>query len=66
MNKILLIVLLLLAIALMAYNVTMVDVENPFEGDSFIALIGIIAPLCAVILLLIYTTSKKINDKMNE
>ena len=50
--------------ALIAYNVTMVDFENPFQGDSTIAIIGIIAPLCAIILVLIYMTSKKIEKKL--
>jgi uncharacterized membrane protein (DUF485 family) len=66
MNKILLLVLLLLAIALIAYNVTLIDFQNPFEGNSIVALIGIVASLCAIVLLLIYVISKKIKDKMNE
>jgi len=66
MNKVLLIFLLLLAIALIAYNVTLVDFQNPFEGNSIVALIGIVASLCAVVLLLIYVASKRIKDKMNE
>lgn len=64
MNKTFSIVLIILALALIAYNVTMVDFENPFQGDSTIAIIGIIAPLCAIILVLIYMTSKKIEKKL--
>ncbi|WP_373519739.1 hypothetical protein [Pricia sp.] len=64
MNKTLNIILILLALALMAYNVTMVDFQNPFEGDSTVALIGILAPLCAIALLLIFRTSKKIQRKI--
>lgn len=64
MNKPFSIVLIILALALIAYNVTMVDFENPFQGDSTIAIIGIIAPLCAIILVLIYMTSKKIEKKL--
>ncbi len=60
------IILIVLAIALIVYNVTMLNFENPFEGDSIIALIGIAASLCAIVLLLIYMTSKKIQRKMNE
>jgi len=65
MNKILLIVLLVLAIALIAYNVTLVDFQNPLEGNSVIALIGVVASLCALVLLLIYMTSRKIKDKID-
>ncbi|MCB0374095.1 MAG: hypothetical protein KDD31_13870 [Muricauda sp.] len=64
MNKTFSIVLIILSLALIAYNVTMVDFENPFQGDSTIAIIGIIAPLCAIILVLIYMTSKKIEKKL--
>lgn len=66
MNKTLNIILIVLAMALMAYNVTMVDFQNPLEGDSTVALIGILAPLCAIALLLIFRTSKKIQQKIGE
>jgi len=66
MNKTLSIILIVLAVALIAYNVTLVNFENPLEGNSIIALIGIIASLCAVVLLLIFMTSKKIQDKVNK
>ena len=59
-------ILIILAITLIVYNVTMLNFENLFEGDSLIALIGIAASLCAIVLLLIYMTSKKIQRKMNE
>ena len=53
MNKTFTIVLIVFALALIAYNVTMVDFDDPFQGDSTIALIGIVASLCAIIILLI-------------
>lgn len=66
MNRILLTVLIVLALALIVYNVTMVDMQNPLEGDSLVALIGIAAALCAIVLLLIYQTSKRIQRKLDE
>lgn len=66
MNKTFIIILIVLAIALIAYNVTMINFETPLEGNSLIALIGIAASLCAIVLLLIFMTSKKIQDKINE
>lgn len=66
MNRILLIILLVLAMALIAYNVTILDFQNPLAGDSLVALIGILAALCAIVLLLIYNTSKKIQKKIEE
>lgn len=66
MNKILLTILIVLALGLIAYNVTIVDFAQPLRGDSFIALIGIAAALCAIVLLLIYNTSRKIQKKIDE
>ncbi|MEB8346419.1 hypothetical protein OO010_10195 [Flavobacteriaceae bacterium KMM 6898] len=66
MNKILSIILITLAIALIAYNVTLINFEDPMEGDSIIAIIGIVASLCAVVLLLIFIASKKIQKKVDE
>jgi uncharacterized integral membrane protein len=60
------IILIVIAIALIAYNVTLVNFNSPFEGDSVIAIIGIAASLCAVVLLLIFLTSKKIQDRFNK
>jgi uncharacterized membrane protein (DUF485 family) len=65
MNKALSLILIVLAVLLIAYNVTLVNFQNPLEGNSVIALIGIVASLCAIVLLLIYITSRKIKDKMN-
>ncbi|WP_340067180.1 hypothetical protein [Ascidiimonas aurantiaca] len=59
------IVLLILAVVLIGYNATVVNFNAPFEGDSVIALIGIVASLCAVLLLLIMNVSKKIQQKIN-
>lgn len=66
MNKTVVIILLILAIGLVAYNATLVDYQQPLEGKSIIAIIGIVAALCAIVLLLIYTTSKKIEDKLDK
>ncbi len=66
MNKTFAIVLIILALGLIAYNVTLVDFENPFQGDSTIALIGIVASLCAIVLMLIFMTSKKIDQKLKK
>jgi len=65
MNKTLVIILIIVAVALIAYNVTIVNFDNLFEGDSIVALIGIAASLCAIVLLLIFITSKKIKDKID-
>jgi len=66
MNKIGIVVLIVLGLGLVAYNVTLVDFENPLEGNSIIALIGIMASLCAIVLLLVYGISKRIQNKMEK
>ena len=66
MNRFFTPILILLALGLIAYNVTLLDFENPLKGDSSIALIGILASLCAIVLLLIFHTSKKIQKRLEE
>ncbi|MCP4978019.1 MAG: hypothetical protein GY931_17865 [Maribacter sp.] len=65
MNKTLTVILIVLAILLIAFNITLVDFNNPLEGNSIIALIGIMAALCAIVLLLIFMISQKIRKKVD-
>jgi hypothetical protein len=65
MNKTVTLILVILALALIVYNATLIDYQQPLEGKSIIALIGIVAALCAIVLLLIYQTSKKIEKKID-
>jgi len=57
-------ILILVAIALIIFNVTLLDFDKPFEGNSMVALIGIVAAFCAVFILLIFKMSKKIEEKL--
>jgi hypothetical protein len=66
MNKTISIVLIILALALIAYNVTVIDFSDPLGKDSIIAVIGVVAALCAIVLLLILIASKKIHDKLED
>ena len=52
-----------IAIILIAYNVTFLDFSNLIEGQSRVALIGIVTGSCAILLMLILRTSKKIAKK---
>lgn len=58
-------ILILMAIGLIIFNLTMIDFNKPFEGNSSIALIGVVASFCAIFILLIFKLSKKIDDKLN-
>lgn len=64
--KIASIILLVIALGLIAFNITKIDTNNLFEGDSTIAFIEIIAALIAITLLGIFTVSKRIEKKVNQ
>lgn len=51
-------------LALIVFNVTMLDFNNLFQGDSLVALIGIVALLCGICILLIFKTAKIIDSKV--
>jgi hypothetical protein len=59
-------ILVVLAVALIIFNVTLLDFKDPLQGNSVIAIVGIIASFCAVLILLIFRMSKKIVEKMND
>ncbi|MEO4006864.1 MULTISPECIES: hypothetical protein [Flavobacterium] len=56
-------ILIAAALGLIVFNVTLLDFSNLFEGNSLVALIGIVASLCAVCILLIFKMSKAIEEK---
>lgn len=66
MNKVITSILIIIAIALIAYNATHLNFDSLFEGDSIIALIGIVASLCAIVLLVLFMLSKKIQKKIKD
>ena len=62
--KIFIQVLMVLALVMAVYNATKVDFEAPLQGDSSVAIIGILASLSAFLLLFILLLSKKIAAKV--
>lgn len=64
--KIFTIILSIIAVALIIYNSTKVDFNAPFEGESVVAIITIVAALCAILLLQILRISKKIEQKVKQ
>jgi hypothetical protein len=56
-------ILVVLALALIVFNITLLDFDHLLEGNSIIALIGIVASFCAVFILLIFRMSKMIEEK---
>lgn len=55
--------LLLLALGLIVFNITLLDFNDLLSGDSLVGLIGIVASLCAVFILVIFRMSKVIDEK---
>ena len=61
--KIFTLILNIIAVGLIIFNATKVDLNTPFKGDSGIALITILAALCAIVLLQILRISKRIESQ---
>lgn len=66
MNKYLFFGLLLIAGLLIGYNATKINWEQPLQGDSLIAVICTLAAACAALILLVYRSSKKIEQKLED
>jgi len=61
--KIFIYIIMGLALVLLGYNVTKINWGNPLQGDSSVALIGVLACACGILLLIILLLSKKIEQK---
>lgn len=59
-------ILVVIALALIVFNITLLDFDHLFEGNSVVALIGIVASICAVCILLIFRMSKMIVEKTKD
>lgn len=64
--KIFTVILSVLAIILIGFNSTKIDFNDPFSGESALALITILASLCALILLQILRISKRIEAQVKK
>ncbi|MFD2825646.1 hypothetical protein ACFSYG_04135 [Leeuwenhoekiella polynyae] len=64
--KIALYIILGLASALLIFNLTKIDYSAPFEGNSMVGVISVIACLCAILLVVILMISRKIAVKNKE
>ena len=58
-------ILMVLSLGMVIFNVTQVNWEDPLSDKSSIAVIGIMAALCAFLLILLLMISKKISKKFN-
>ena len=62
--KIFTLVLSVIALGLIVFNFTQVNFDAPFEGDSIVAVITIVASLCVIMMMAILRTSKRIEQKV--
>ena len=58
------IILGLVAVGLIIFNITKLDFNNLFQGESTIVFIEIIAALIAIVILAIFNISKRIEKKI--
>ena len=56
-------ILIIIAVSLIIFNITLIDFKHFNQGDSLVAIIGIVAAICAVLILLIFRMSKSIVEK---
>ena len=61
--KIFIYTLMALALGIVIFNITQLDYNNLFEGNSVIGLIGIVASLCALLILAIFRSARLIDEK---
>lgn len=59
-------ILMFLIGAIIIMNVAKLDFSNISQGDSSVALIGILSGLCAFLVLAIFLISKKIESKVKK
>jgi uncharacterized integral membrane protein len=64
--KIFTIIFSIIAIGLIIFNATKLNFNALFEGESMIALITILASVCAIILVQILSVSKRIERKLKK
>jgi len=56
-------ILVILALALIVFNITLLDFSHLFDTENSVALIGIVSSICAVLILLIFKISKRIEER---
>lgn len=62
--KIFIYILMALSFGLIVYNATILDFDHLLKGDSSVAVIGILAGFCAILILAILLISKMIAAKI--
>lgn len=64
--KILTVIISIIALALIGFNTTQIDFSAPFEGQSMVAVITIVASLCVILMMAILRVSRRIEQKVKQ
>ena len=56
-------IIIALSVITIIFNATKIDFEKPFEGESTIAIIGIIASFCAILVVTLFRVAKKVVEQ---
>ena len=56
-------IIIALSLITIVFNATKINFEKPFEGESTIAIIGIVASFCAVLIVTLFMVAKKVVDQ---
>jgi hypothetical protein len=56
-------IIIALSVLTIIFNATKIDFEKPFEGESTVAIIGIVASFCAVLIVTLFTVAKKVVEQ---
>lgn len=60
------IIFTVVAAAIIVFNISKVNLKSPFEGESIVAIITILALLCGIILLQILRLSKRVEQQLKD
>ena len=60
------IIFTVVASAIIVFNITKVSIQSPFEGESIVAVITILALLCGIILLQILRLSNRVEQQLKD
>ena len=55
-----------IAVVLVVFNLFQINYADAFTGDSLVAVIGVVAGVCAILLLVILLLAKKIQQRMRD
>ena len=56
-------IIIALSLITIVFNATKINFETPFEGESTIAIIGIVASFCAILVVTLFMVAKKVVEQ---